>query len=217
MDMQSVLNAYRRHAPYYDAVFGVLLGPGRRQAVGLANRLVGRRLLEVGVGTGLSLPHYRSDKLISGIDISPEMLRIARERVTEQDLGNVEAILEMDAENLKFADDSFDIVCAMYVASVVPHPERLVAEIQRVCKPNGEILIVNHFAEPKGLRGTIERKLAPLSKQLGWRPDFELDTVLKAGTLTVIGRQSAAPLGLFTILRCKNTKITAAASKVANG
>jgi phosphatidylethanolamine/phosphatidyl-N-methylethanolamine N-methyltransferase len=206
MDMQSVLDAYRRQAPIYDAVFGVLLGPGRQRTVQIANTLPAGRLLEVGVGTGLSLPHYRREFRITGIDVSPDMLRQARKRVRERGLGNVEGLYEMDAENLEFADDSFDIVIAMYVASVVPNPDRLVAEVQRVCRPDGHVLIVNHFAEAGGLRGSVERKLAPLSKKLGWRPDFELEAVLSAGTLEVTRTHRAPPLGLFTILECRNRK-----------
>jgi phosphatidylethanolamine/phosphatidyl-N-methylethanolamine N-methyltransferase len=206
MDMDSVLAAYRRHAPYYDAVFGLLLGPGRQRTVRLVNDLRGPKVLEVGVGTGLSLPHYRSDLRLTGIDISPDMLRIARRRVTERGLANVDAIVEMDAEDLRFDDSSFDIVIAMYVASVVPSPARMVREIQRVCRPGGDIVIVNHFAEEGGLRGRVERKLAPLSKKLGWRPDFAIESVLSAGTLEVLNVDRAAPLGLFTILHCRNAK-----------
>ena len=206
MDVTSVLAAYRRHAPYYDAVFGVLLGPGRQRTVKIANRLPGPRVLEVGVGTGLSLPRYRRDLRITGIDLSPEMLDIARRRVRSRRLAHVAAILEMDAEDLRFADNSFDLVVAMYVASVVPNPERLISEIQRVCRPNGDILIANHFAEPNGLRGKVERGLAPLSKKLGWRPDFPIDSVLSAGSLEVVDVHRVAPLGLFTILQCRNAK-----------
>ena len=206
MDLHSVLTAYRRHAPYYDAVFGMLLAPGRSRTVGLANQLPGQRVLEVGVGTGLSLPHYRDDFRVTGIDVSPEMLDIARRRVAEQNLQNVEALLEMDAEQLSFSDNSFDLVIAMYVASVVPDPKAMVAEIQRVCRPGGDILIVNHFAEETGLRGVVERKLAPWSKKLGWRPHFLLDHVLDSSTLEVLDTGRAAPLGLFTILQCRNAK-----------
>jgi phosphatidylethanolamine/phosphatidyl-N-methylethanolamine N-methyltransferase len=114
----------------------------------------------------------------------------------------------MDAEHLEFPDDSFDTVIAMYVASVVPHPDRLLHEIQRVCKPGGQILIVNHFAKPRGLRGHLERRLSRLSKKLGWRPDFALDPFLRSGSLEIVEIQRAAPLGLFTVLHCRNAKPT---------
>ncbi|MCW5750494.1 MAG: methyltransferase domain-containing protein [Alphaproteobacteria bacterium] len=207
MDLQAVKDAYRRHAPYYDAIFGVLLSPGRQRTVKLANRIAHGRVLEIGVGTGLSLPQYRPDLKITGIDISRDMLDIARRRVNELGLSNVEDLLEMDAENLSFPDNSFDTVCAMYVASVVPHPERLMREMQRVCKPDGLILIVNHFAAPRGsLKGDIARRLARLSHKLGWHPDFELGPFLAHGTLEVQGIDKAPPIGLFSILRCRNAK-----------
>lgn len=206
MDLLSVKQAYRRHAPYYDIIFGTLLTRGRGQAVDMVNRLRGGRLLELGVGTGLSLPQYERDKEIVGIDISPEMLRRARRRVLSAGLGNVLALLEMDAEELAFAEDSFDIVAAMYVVSVVPDPARLLREIQRVCVPGGDILIVNHFAQSRGLRGEIERRLAPLSKRLGWRPDFTLQPFLAAGSVELVEWHDADPFGLVSLLRCRNSK-----------
>ncbi len=209
IDLASVRRAYRRHAPYYDLVFGVLLQSGRRRTVECANRLPSVRLLEVGVGTGLALPHYRSDKRIVGVDISPDMLRWARRRVIDEGLANVEALLEMDAERLEFEDDSFDIVVAMYVASVVPNPPALLGEMQRVCRPGGDILVVNHFADGTGLRGVVERRLAPLSAHLGWRPDFALQPFLGAGTVEVIERLAADPFGFATLVHCRNDKSAA--------
>ena len=206
IDKQSVVTAYRRQAPIYDVVFGVLLHPGRIGTVKLINRTAHGRVLEVGVGTGLSLPRYRKDLRIVGIDISDDMLRLARQRTREKKLGNVEALLNMDAEQLQFDDNSFDTVAAMYVASVVPHPDRLMREMQRVCKPGGDIFIVNHFAEDGGLRGAIEQRMAALSHKLGWRPDFKLEPFMAHGTLEILARYREAPLGLFTILHCRNVK-----------
>ncbi|HUN52335.1 MAG TPA: class I SAM-dependent methyltransferase, partial [Candidatus Sulfotelmatobacter sp.] len=180
--------------------------PGRQRTVQIANRVAGRRVLEVGVGTGLSLASYRRDLSVTGIDISDEMLRQARRRVAAKQLRHVEALYNMDAENLAFADDSFDTVIAMYVASVVPHPDRLLAEVQRVCKPDGQILIVNHFAETRGLRGRLVRSLSRWSTKLGWRPDFTLEPFLRHGRLDVLETERAAPFGLFTILLCRNAK-----------
>lgn len=209
LDLDTVRQAYRRHAPYYDAVFGLLLHPGRRRAVDLINAQAEGRVLEVGVGTGLSLSRYRSDLKVTGIDVSRDMLRQARERVAAKRLGNVEALLEMDAENLEFADGSFDVVVAMYVASVVPHPDRLLAEVQRVCRPDGLVIFVNHFAAARGLRSEIEKRLAGLSPKLGWRPDFSRDQFLQSGSLDVLESEQTPPLGLFTILRCRNDTLRA--------
>jgi phosphatidylethanolamine/phosphatidyl-N-methylethanolamine N-methyltransferase len=206
MDVSSIVTVYRRQAPLYDGVFGVLLGPGRRATVRLANSLPGRRLLEVGVGTGLSLPRYRNDLSITGIDISPDMLKIARRRAEMRGLRNVERLAEMDAEDMDFPDRSFDIVVAMYVASVVPHPDRLLMEMQRVCRPGGIVLVVNHFAATTGLRAWVERSLAPLSTKLGWRPDFAFDPFLHNSGLTVTESWRLPPLGLFTLLQCRSDR-----------
>jgi phosphatidylethanolamine/phosphatidyl-N-methylethanolamine N-methyltransferase len=165
--------------------------------------------LEVGVGTGLSLPHYRPDYRIVGIDISPHMLAKAHERVADRQLGNVEALLEMDAENLEFADNTFDLVVAMFVVSVVPHPDRLLSEMQRVCIPGGDILVVNHFAHENGLRGAVERRLAPFSRHLGWRPDFRLDPHLEGTSLEMLETKHTDPFGMFTLVHYRNGKESA--------
>ena len=206
MDLASVKRAYRRHAPYYNIVFGFALRAGRKQVTAKANSLLGRRVLEVGVGTGLSLGDYTSDKKIIGIDISSEMLRKARQRVAEHAIPNVEALLEMDAEKLAFDDDLFDIVIALYVASVVPRPQRFLSEVRRVCKPEGDILIVNHFARDSGLRGYVERYLAPLSEYLGWHPDFTLKSLLSGSALKIQESREIPPFGLFSLVHIRNIK-----------
>src|ERR1700760_1492927 len=122
LDQASIVEAYRRWAGVYDTVFGGVSSKGRLRAVALANRLPGRDVLEVGVGTGLALPHYKQDKRVTGIDLSKEMLRKARERTRKDGLPNVEALHEMDAEATSFADNAFDIAVGMFVASVVPNP-----------------------------------------------------------------------------------------------
>lgn len=204
IDLSAVKQAYRRHSHYYDAVFGRLLHKGRMAAVEKANGLPGTTVLEVGVGTGISLPHFARDKRIVGIDISPEMLKKARRRA--RGLSNVAALLEMDAEQLAFADDSFEIVVAMYVASVVPNPPKLMGELQRVCAPGGHILIVNHSTRTGGLRGSAERRLAPLASMLGWRPDFALEPFLASGTARIVEWRDLKPFGLFTLVHSRNEK-----------
>lgn len=212
LDKDSVVAAYRRQAPFYDMVFGVLLHPGRIATVKMINQLCHGRVLEVGVGTGLSLPRYRRDLRITGIDISDDMLHRARERVREERLTNIEALPNMDAEALSFGADSFDVVAAMYVASVVPNPDQLMREMQRVCKPGGDIFIVNHFAAEGGLRGFTEDRLATLSKKLGWRPDFKQAPFMAHGSLEILKSRRVSPFGLFTILHCRNRKAADAAA-----
>jgi phosphatidylethanolamine/phosphatidyl-N-methylethanolamine N-methyltransferase len=206
MDLSAVKQAYRRHAHYYDLVFGLFLQRGRMLAIEKVNGLAETEVLEVGVGTGISLPHFARHKRIVGVDVSPEMLERARRRVREERLSHVQALLEMDAEQLAFADDSFEIVVAMYVASVVPNPPRLMSELQRVCVPNGHILVVNHSTRNGGLRGSAERRLAPLASMLGWRPDFALEPFLRAGTVDVVEWRDIKPFGLFTLVHCRNAK-----------
>ncbi|RJF81272.1 methyltransferase domain-containing protein [Azospirillum cavernae] len=204
MDAVSIRAAYRRYAGFYDRVFGTLLASGRHAAVAWLNRRGGLRILEVGVGTGLSLSDYRKDNRVVGIDLSTDMLKVAQERVARENLAHVEGLLEMDAGKLAFADGSFDVVVAMYVMTVVPDPQGTMAELERVCKPGGDIVIVNHFAAPRpGIRRTVENWLAPLSKKLGWRPDFTLESLLQGSPLAVQSVETVPPFGLFSLLHCR--------------
>jgi phosphatidylethanolamine/phosphatidyl-N-methylethanolamine N-methyltransferase len=203
LDAAAVRAAYRRWAAIYDASFGGISATARRAAVDAVNALPGRRVLEVGVGTGLALPRYAVEKLVTGIDLSPEMLAHARRRVTVLGLAHVEALLEMDAEATSFADASFDIAVAMFVASVVPHPRRLLAELQRVVRPGGYILFVNHFAAERGLRWWAERALAPASRTLGWHPDFRFEALLPPAELAAARRRALPPFGLFTLVELR--------------
>ncbi|KIT16413.1 class I SAM-dependent methyltransferase [Jannaschia aquimarina] len=202
MDPDAIARTYRRWAPVYDATFGAVTRPGRRAATAHANRQ-GGHVLEVGVGTGLALRHYRPDVKVTGIDFSDDMLRLAREKVTEKGLTNVADLRQMDARDLDFPDDSFDTVVAMYLISVVPEPRRVLAEMARVCKPGGEIVIVNHFAAEGGALGRVEALLGPFADRMGWHADFEIGTVLGSDRVREIERRTLPPLGLFTFLRLR--------------
>jgi len=200
IDEQSVRKAYARWAPVYDFSFGPIADAGRRRAVEVINRRTGR-VLEVGVGTGISLPRYRSHLRVTGIDLSPDMLRKARGRVREKNLKNVDGVYEMDAADLTFDDGAYDTVVAMYVMTVVPDPVKVLRELERVCAPGGEVLIVNHFAQDHGVRGKVEQWLAPAAKALGWHPDFRIETITGETELDLIETRSLKPMGLFTMLR----------------
>jgi len=200
MDTTSVRDAYRRWAPIYDLTFGKIAEAGRKHAVQIINRRRGR-VLEVGVGTGLSLPCYGSHLTITGIDLSAEMLAKAENKVDRQNLINVAGLHEMDAGALAFPDESFDTVVAMYVMTVVPEPERVMRELERVCATGGEVILVNHFSEEEGVRGFLERRLAPFADLIGWRPVFGIDQVLVCEDLRLAERRSLRPFGLFTMLR----------------
>jgi phosphatidylethanolamine/phosphatidyl-N-methylethanolamine N-methyltransferase len=162
----------------YDAVFGPVLQPGRKAVVQALRLRSGEHVLEVGVGTGLSLPLYPRDVRITGIDVSREMLEKARRRVAHRRLDNVEGLLEMDAERMSFADASFDKVVAMYVVPVVANPARLLEELHRVCRPDGEIFLVNHVRSDNRFIAAFENGLARFSDKIGFRPDFQLRDML---------------------------------------
>ena len=216
IDEDAVRSAYRRWAPVYDHTFGLVAAEGRKHTVEYINQSSGR-VLEVGVGTGLSLPAYDRRLEIVGIDLSPEMLEKARERVAEEGLDHVTELLEMDASDLRFEDASFDTVVAMYVMTVVPDPEKVMRELSRVCRPGGDVVIVNHFSAEEGkpgwegMRGWVERRMAPFADMLGWHPVFDVDRVLVCDDLQLIDKRGLRPLGLFTMMRFRK----AAATKVA--
>ena len=207
LDAASVRNAYRRWAGVYDLVFGGVSAFGRRSAVAAVNRLsltAGRRVLEVGVGTGLALPHYKPELEVVGIDLSREMLLKAQERVREESLVAVHGLLEMDAEATAFADASFDIAVAMFTASVVPDARKLFAEMSRVVRPGGHLLFVNHFAADDGLRWWVERSTAPLARILGWHPDFRLSDLLDREGTVIERVETCRPFSLFTLVEVRN-------------
>jgi len=206
MELEDTLKTYRLFAGPYDLVFGPLLHSGRKEAVGIANDRPRQRVLEVGVGTGLSLPHFRGDARVTGIDVSEEMLAKARRRVARRRLRQVEALLEMDAEAMTFADNAFDAVIALYVASVVPDPGRLAREMQRVCRPGGTIVVVNHFSSERGVMRFIEKRLAPLASKVGFHADFPLDHFLAVSGLAVREMRPSNLFGYWTLLRCLNAK-----------
>jgi phosphatidylethanolamine/phosphatidyl-N-methylethanolamine N-methyltransferase len=211
LDLDAVTATYRRWAPVYDATFGRITRPGRLRATAHANAR-GGRVLEVGVGTGLALRHYRPEMDVTGIDFSNEMLERAREKVAEQGLGHVTALRQMDARSLDFPDDRFDSVVAMYLISVVPDPARVLAEMARVCRPDGEIVLVNHFAKDAGALARLEAMLGPFADRMGWHSDFRLETVLGSGAVDELAREQVPPLGLFTFLRLRPKKAAAQAA-----
>jgi phosphatidylethanolamine/phosphatidyl-N-methylethanolamine N-methyltransferase len=180
MQIEAVKAAYRRYARVYDMVFGAVLQPGRKAVLDALKLKPGDRVLEVGVGTGISLPLYPREVRITGIDISREMLERARARVARAKLTNVEALLEMDAEAMSFPDASFDKVVAMYVVSVVPRPAKLLEELHRICRPDGEIFLVNHFGSENRVMGAVERVLGSVSAQIGFDPNVDLRSLVPA-------------------------------------
>jgi phosphatidylethanolamine/phosphatidyl-N-methylethanolamine N-methyltransferase len=204
LDRDTITKAYARWAPVYDVVFGAVFERGRRAAIAAAER-IGGRILEVGVGTGLSLPDYSRSTRLCGVDISEPMLRKAQERVEELGLDNVEGLWVMDAEHLDFPDASFDVVVAQYVITTVPNPERTLDEFARVLKPGGEIVLVSRVGGEAGLRRSLERWFAPAARKLGWRTEFSFDRYAhwaKQSTgMTLLERRAMPPLGHFSLIR----------------
>ena len=171
LDKSTVTKAYARWAPVYDLVFGAVFERGRHAAIAAAER-IGGRILEVGVGTGISLPHYSKNCRLCGIDISAPMLRKAQERIAELKLTHVEGLWVMDAEHLSFPDESFDVVVAQYVITTVPNPEATLDEFARVLKPGGEIVLVSRVGAEAGLRRSLEHWFQPAARKLGWRTEW---------------------------------------------
>lgn len=199
MELKAVETSYARWAPVYDRTFGALTDIGRRNAVRYMNQK-GGHVLEVGVGTGMALPYYAPHMRVTGIDFSGEMLAKAQSKVTRLGIADRVELHRMDARELAFEDDSFDTVAAMHVLSVVPEPERVMAEISRVLKPGGTVVITNHFARASGLLGGLSRAAAPLADILGWHSDFQIATVLKEPKLSLRAQQKLPPLGMMTLL-----------------
>ena len=203
LDRQTVTKAYARWAPFYDLVFGAVFERGRHAAIAAAER-IGGRILEVGVGTGLSLPHYSKDCRLCGVDISEPMLRKAQARVAELGLSNVEGLWVMDAEHLSFPDASFDVVVAQYVVTTVPNPEATLDEFARVLKPGGEIVLASRVGADAGLRRALEHGFAPAARKLGWRTEFSFERYARWATRTgvrLVERRTMPPLGHFSLIR----------------
>jgi len=177
-----VARVYENIAWGYDLVFGPILHLGRLDAIRQMGIKPGDRLLEVGVGTGLNADLYPSYSAVTGIDLSSSMLEKARERIARKGVRNVR-LLQMDAANLKFADDSFDIVYAPYVISVVPDPVAVTREMRRVCRPGGRIVIVNHFRSDNPVMARIERMISPLTVHVGFKSDLDLPAFLAQAEL----------------------------------
>jgi phosphatidylethanolamine/phosphatidyl-N-methylethanolamine N-methyltransferase len=204
IDKAAVAKAYARWAPVYDLVFGKVFDRGRKASIAAAER-IGGRILDVGIGTGMSLLDYGRGNRIVGVDYSEPMLRKAQERVAEHKLSHVETLAVMDAQHLGFPDDAFDAVVAQYVITTVPDPEAALDEFTRVTRPGGEIILVNHLGAEAGLRRVFERGFAPIARRLGWRPEFGWERIArwaeKHGGVRVVERRPMPPLGQFSLIR----------------
>ena len=204
IDAITVQRAYARWAPIYDLIFGAVFARGRRAAVAAAEE-VGGRILEVGVGTGISLPGYSSHNRIVGIDLSAAMLRKAQERVDHLALGNVERLEVMDAEHVTFPDASFDVVVAQHVVSTVPNPEAALDEFARLLRPGGEMVILTRVGADGGPRRVVEQLLQPIVRGLGWRTEFPWERyarwIERRDDVRLVERRAMPPFGHFSLVR----------------
>jgi phosphatidylethanolamine/phosphatidyl-N-methylethanolamine N-methyltransferase len=204
LDKATIAKAYARWAPVYDLVFGQVFARGRGAAIEAAER-IGGRILEVGVGTGISLPDYARTNRLVGVDISEPMLKKARERVVGERLTHVDGLCVMDATQLAVPDGAFDVVVAQYVITAVPHPEETLDEFARVVRPGGEIVLVNHIGAETGARRAFETAFAPLARRLGWRPEFPWarlsDWAKGRADIRFLERRRMPPMGHFSLIR----------------
>ena len=204
IDRAGVAKAYARWAPVYDLVFGQVFDQGRKASIAAADA-IGGLVLDVGVGTGLSLSDYSHTTRLHGVDISLPMLRKAQERVREFKLANVESLSVMDAKHLAFADGVFDAVVAQYVITAVPDPEATLDDFVRVLKTGGELILVNHIGAERGPRRSFELAFAPLARRLGWRPEFPWARLVNwagiHGSVTLVERRPMPPMGHFSLIR----------------
>jgi phosphatidylethanolamine/phosphatidyl-N-methylethanolamine N-methyltransferase len=204
LDRDGVERAYDRWAPVYDLVFGLVFERGRQASIAAAER-IGGRILEVGVGTGISLPDYARHNKVYGLDISEAMLRKAQRRVEEQNLSHVEGLAVMDAQRLLFPDNSFDVVVAQYVVTAVPDPEAALDEFARVVRPGGEIILTSRVGAEAGVRRTLEHWFMPVASRLGFRTEFAWERyttwVDRTPGIRLIERRPLPPLGHFSLIR----------------
>lgn len=185
VDGRAMERLYSFYSPFYDFTFGALLTPGRRKAMSLLKKRPNQRVLEVGIGPGSTLGLYPHDTNIVGIDISPKMIEKARAKATRLRNGREISLHVMDACRLEFPDESFDAVVSSYVITVVPDPLRVCHEMRRVCKPGGQILIVNHSRSSNGLRGKIEDIFSPLCVRMGFVTDLDVVGVVKRAGIKI--------------------------------
>lgn len=203
ISVDNVVDTYRFYAPLYDRLFGAVLEPGRRALTDAACAMRPASILEVGVGTGLTLERYPATSSVIGIDISNDMLDIARERA-EKLAGRSIHLTAMNAEAMDFPDDCFDCIAIPYVLSVTPNPERLVTEIRRVCRKDGAILILNHFSGSR-FWWFLERAVQSLSDRIGFRSDFCFDEQILKYDWEIQSVRKVNFLGLSRLVAIRNT------------
>jgi phosphatidylethanolamine/phosphatidyl-N-methylethanolamine N-methyltransferase len=190
---------YSEFAPLYDRVFGKIFYSRLERVIEDLDIPPGAQVLEVGAGTGTSFPAYPIHCNVTGVDLAPDMLARARQKIEDHGWGHLK-VMEMNALDLKFADNSFDYVMAFHVVTVVPDPVRMVAEAKRVCKSSGRIVIVNHFTSDKPVLGSLTKAIDPMTRWLGWRTDLQLKPFIESTGLTIEKVYKLNKSSLYTVV-----------------
>ena len=207
MDQNSIIKSYKRVSSFYDLTFGQVFRPGQKAIIKKMDCIESDNVLEIGIGTGSSLQYYPKETKVVGIDISPDMLEVAKKRIIKDKIHN-KHILLMNGERLSFPDNSFDKVVGMYVVSVTQNPQILVEEMKRVCKNDGDIYIVNHFSteQDNPFVKMFEKGLMPISKILGWKPYFPFDEFNAYANLDVLEMSKVNLFNYWNIIHASNNK-----------
>ena len=205
MDQRSLPHRSRIYSDLsglYDHVFTRVFAKRIHDSVRRLRIRPGARVLEVGIGTGLSLDAYPRHCDVVGIDLSQEMLDHAHEKMTPEQHSHIE-LRQMDALHMDFPDDVFDFVTAFHVVTVVPNPQRLIEEMARVCKPDGQVLIINHFSSPRKVIRKVVNLVDPLTRRLGWSTRLSLDDAINGSQLSLETRYKTSPWSLFTVVEAR--------------
>ena len=204
-DREHLERVYSSYAGVYDRVFGRVFQGSRESVVRNLKVEPGERVLEVGVGTGLCLPLYPRECDITAIDVSQAMLDKAAARVRELDLTNVR-LMKMDAGEMEFPDDSFDLVIAAYVVTAVPDHRKLLREMVRVSRRGGRLIMLNHFTQDSPIVAAVEKAISPICTRIGFRTDLSVDEVIDGWPLIKERDERVKPLGMWHVVECLNNK-----------
>ena len=190
---------YDLWAKFYDATFGRLVHKRQMRAVEELRPEPGQRILDIGIGTGMTLNSHRDDVTIVGMDLSNGMLAQAAKKAREANLDHV-YLVQADAMWPPFAEGSFDHVIITHTVSVVSDPPALMAWARRLVKPGGRIVVLNHFQSTMPLMAWLESVFNPIFVKLGWRSDLSLEECLHGTGLEVRYQYKMSLLDVWQIV-----------------
>lgn len=197
---EDVITCYKFYAPFYDWLFGKIFQPGREAIIEEVSFIRPRNVLEIGVGTGLTLPLYPSNFSVTAVDISSEMLKKAEEKAFRKNI----RLMKINGEDLPFDNDSFSCVVLPYIYSVTPEPDKLITEVRRVCEKDGFIVIVNHFSGLNKKLSLIEKIFSPFAKKIGFSSEFSYEKYIEALGLEVLKSYSVNLFDLSRVVVLRN-------------